>query len=870
MGGINLVGSNNNFSTVVRWMYDNDNNTAVANKQKVISYFIVDPSKVNTTTRGYAGAGVGVSSADPYTLSNDPDELVDTLSKPFRNILSVSTTFVAPSVAVNVYNRSQVLDDVYVAMFQADPDGFPGWAGNLKKYGLGLDASGVEELQDNHSPAQSAVAEDGRVKFEALSYWTITGDLPAAPSGISDIITGADGRIVSRGGAGSKIPGYKLNCTSGTDTSCMPGSYSPGLANPSGDATNVTTRKLFYDDPSNTSSTYTGLKAFNADVATATALNTLLGGTSTGSCNDSDTDPTSACNLIAWARGVYFTGASATDTKARTWIMNDMLHSRPLAINYGARASGYTTSNPDIRIVAGSNDGFLHMFRNTKTNQSNPKTPNDMDGVETWAFMPREVMPVVKTLKTNASSPITPPHPYSLDGAPVIYMVDVNGDGNIDPSSCDSNFTPTLCDKVYLYFGLRRGGSAYYAMDITDPDNPKLLWKILNTDSDFTQLGQSWSTPKVGMMLFDGNDTSKPVLVFGGGYSTNKDTHPGHGSHTSTAIGTDDSIGNAIFIVNAETGDLVWKAVFDSSATTPVYDSSARTYKRDDMKDSIPSDVTVVDSDGNGLIDRMYVGDTGGVLWRVDTTCKDQDGSSCSGGSWKATPILSVGRHEYGTSLADDRRFFYAPAYVQTKGSDGTAFDAILIGTGDRENPKDTAVTNWLYMYKDTATTSGAPQETTITHSQLTDVTCATSTSSTCVAVGAIGWKMKLLCPPNAPSTCGEKNLSPAVTLGSKVFFTSYIPAGVGSTGVCGLDEGSGLLYTLNLLDGAAVEDYDPTNNTSTQTLFKSDRYTPLSSKGIPSEIVSVGGGKYLRPDLKVGDAKTKPGYKTFWYDKGK
>ena len=36
------------------------------------------------------------------------------------------------------------------------------------------------------------------------------------------------------------------------------------------------------------------------------------------------------------------------------------------------------------------------------------------------------------------------------------------------------------------------------------------------------------------------------------------------------------------------------------------------------MKYSIPSDITRLDSDGDGKVDRLYVGDTGGRVWRFD------------------------------------------------------------------------------------------------------------------------------------------------------------------------------------------------------------------------------------------------------------
>jgi len=845
MGGINLTGSNNSFKTVIKWMYDNDSGPAgIDGTQNVTSYFIVDSTKVNTTTRGYAGAGVGASSAEPFVLSSDPEALIDTLSAIFRNILSVSTSFVAPSVAVNVYNRAQTLNDVFIAMFQADENGFPSWPGNLKKFRIGANAAGDPEIQDANNAY--AVASDGRIKFDALSYWTIAGDLPAAPPApaITDIVTGKDGRIINRGGSGSKIPGYKLKCTSTTDTSCKPGDYTPGLINDGASTvTNVTARKLFYDPVSFTSGDTLSSTPLNADVATATALQASLGATTVGTCAATDsTSPPTACYLLKYARGLLNDG-----TTVRSWLMGDLLHSRPLAINYGG-----STTNPDIRIFAGGNDGFFRMLRNT----GGSANAGAEDGVEAWAFMPRAVMPKIKDLAANIAT--TPAHPYLADGSPAIFVLDNNGDGNIVPTGS----APAGGDKVVVYFGLRRGGKAYYALDISNPDNPKILWRIEKgaAGTDFAELGQTWSTPRVTLMFHSGYTTAKPVLIFGGGYDANKDTHPGHGAYTGTGLGADDSEGNAIFIVDAETGALVWKAV---KGATAGYSTTNKAYSRTDMNDSIPSEVAVIDSNGNGLADRLYVGDTGGVMWRVDMLSNDQ-------ANWTIKPIFSIGRHSVSPQdIANDRRFFYPPDYVQSKDAAG-AFDAVILGTGDRENPRDTDVKNWFYMYKDRNTNSGFPGTgSAIVHTDFGDVTDNCLQDNSCGTPPDLinGWRMALTCPPSNPSACGEKNLAPALTLLGSIYFTTFLPPGSSTSG-CSLSEGNGLLYIVSLQNGTAVQNLNTSNDTSSGSLFTGDRYTSLASAGIPAEVTSLGGGLILRPDLKIDRVTSNTGIKTFWYQK--
>ena len=64
---------------------------------------------------------------------------------------------------------------------------------------------------------------------------------------------------------------------------------------------------------------------------------------------------------------------------------------------------------------------------------------------------------------------------------------------------------------------MRRGGRFIYALDVTDPDQPKFLWTRSNASAGYGELGQTWSEPKVRKV----RATSNPVLIFGGGSPKN-------------------------------------------------------------------------------------------------------------------------------------------------------------------------------------------------------------------------------------------------------------------------------------------------------------------------------------------------------------
>ena len=815
MGGINLSGSNNKFDTVIRYMRDADIadgsfGTApnLEGKQNVVSYFLVKDQALNgQTVPGYATNG----GTTALGLSDDVDQLVAAFSNIFKSILSVSTTFVAPSVPVNVFNRAQVADQVFTALFQADEDGYPFWPGNLKKLVIGTNAlTGVRELQATNG--LPAIDIDGRIKREAITFWTNPATLPAPGQ---DEIAGADGRSVTRGGVGQKIPGFV--------------SGSPGLLNSASGA-----RQLFTEGATG------GLIALNADATTANLLWTELTAkwlpppSATSYSSATTAEQARAINLLRWVRGLA--GDVTTDsTTKRNWMIADPLHSRPRPINYGA-SGGYTTSNQNIRILMGTNDGVLHSFRNTTTTGA-------QDGSETWGFVPRAALPLLDRLRVNTGG--TPVHPIAADGAPTVLVKDTNRDGNIGSG-----------ENVLAFFGMRRGGKHYYALDISNPAPPQFLWKISKGSTGFEELGQTWSVPQIGKvdLTDDNNINPLDIIVFAGGYNGDDDGDnvPDLGKDAANrngGLGTDDDEGNAIYVVNALTGQLIWKA--SGSAA-----SSGNRLLVPAMRDSIPSNVTVADLTGDGLLDRIYVGDTGGVLWRADL-----GGFSTS--QWTVTPILSVGRH-FDATRAADRRFFNAPDVALTRDQNGD-FEAVLIGTGDREDPLDNnhlPEENWFYMLKDRTTpVSGR------VHTSLADLADCLQLSS-CPAssldlLDQSGWRIRL----GAPGS-GEKNLAPALTLGGIVFFTTFEPRAALSA--CDLNEGLGYLYAVHLQDATAVYSFNTSNDGgTTPTLERSDR---LESGGIPVEPVATGGDEILiqgqGPDANLMDVKNRTRWKTYWYDR--
>lgn len=402
--------------------------------------------------------------------------------------------------------------------------------------------------------------------------------------------------------------------------------------------------------------------------------------------------------LINWVRGQDNYGDEAGPggtVTVRPSVHGDVLHSRPVVVNYGD-ARGTV-------VFYGANDG---MFRAVNGNQTDPLTNWDGTSVpaggELWSLVlpehfgrlnrQRVNTPELKFPSTTVAGAQT--KDYFVDGPTGTYQklkFQKMPDGVTDDTT-----KPQVIDKAYLYLAMRRGGRFFYAVDVSTPNNPQVLWKIDQNTTGFSELGQTWSRPRLTLLnsYVDGAGKPIPVLVFGAGYDPAQDSEP---PATNT-------MGRGIFVINAETGALVWSA--NSSCTT-----SASCLNVPGLVSAVPSEITFVDRDNDGRTDKLYFGDTAGNVWRADV-------SAAARTDWSVTKLAALGCSSgvCGSSTSP-RKFFFPPAVVLVGGSGATgAYDAVMLASGDREHPlRDTAtqssynVTNRVYFLKDTGTSVGTP-----------------------------------------------------------------------------------------------------------------------------------------------------------------
>ncbi len=726
---------------LTQFLANNDQNATFAGDQVVETYTVAFGMSDEPNGTDYLASLATVENG-AFTADSS-EELVEAFEQIFSSIKKKSFSFSSPSFSVDKDALLSHGSSVYIPVL--DSKRTPLWSGNLRKFTLTHDGSIVG------SNNESALTETGALSSDAQDLWS--------PE--------VHGATVTKGGAANKIPhpdnrSLWTDATSNTlvalstitGTMALPNKlFSRGTYKTEYNLTNSSTLGWYYNCDGDKVAVVPWPTSQPNQVQGPVNIEEVT------SCTTDNIADETRNTLINFARG-YKDGVAEGDDVVIRKHMGDMLNTKPVVVAYDDKTL----------VMAPTNEGYLHAI-------------DAETGIEQWAFMPSSLLKNQSTFMADSKSKY---HVYGLDGPLTLW-----------------NFTEEDADghevkKKYLFFGMRRGGNKYYALDITSPTTkPDIVWKISPDgvagaiSEGYSTLGETWSKPTLSRMKDPDNPTqSKYVLVFGGGYDVRKEEQ----DHTARAPGAE--LGSDVYIVDALTGELIWSLKGNS-----VPGSALLTH-------SIPGDIRVLDMDNDGTLDRLYFADTGGYVWRVDIKTGVDTSGTVTALSLDSTltKLADLGATTDGDG--DRRKFFYEPDTAMRL-AQGKPVLTVSLGSGYRTHPLDTGDNDRFYVLLDENVYNVPPSDfTAITESQLISVSDLRNS-----AEGNIlhiddkkGWYYPL-------AHNGEKVLASSLTFLDKVVFTTFALAnaeGADSVaGVCSPAENTSRAYILDLLTGQPVANLD-------------------------------------------------------------
>jgi len=447
----------------------------------------------------------------------------------------------------------------------------------------------------------------------------------------------------------------------------------------------------------------------------------------------------------------------------------------PLALGIAAGAAaecaGVSETLSSVRVEYDSRDsavGRMSALIFAPSSAGELKAIDADSGSVLWSFVAPEVLAA------------TAPSERMTDVA--VLRFDANGDGVIDAAGGD---------RVWVYFGLKRAGAYYYALDVSRR-TPRVLWTAdaLTLDG----LADAWSTPTVARVRVSGaaQNGEHLVIVVGGGFSRDSG-----------------AAGNRVFMLGAASGRLLWSAGAGASNDLALAQ----------MTDGLAARIATLDTDGDGFADRLYTADVGGRVWRFDVWNGRARNELVTGGVF-----ANLGAAAPNAAPSDARRFFIAPdvALMQPRGQN--AWYNLAIGSGDGGDPSAVGVQNRFYTLRDREPFTKRSQAdydaaVSILDSDLTPVTTVASD----VPDGSPGWKLDM-----AP---GEQVLAEAVTANGVVMFTTHEPGASVEGSLCASDD-TNHVYALHVESAAAAFDLN-----DDARVDNADRSAVLEQKGIPAAV---------------------------------
>lgn len=473
-------------------------------------------------------------------------------------------------------------------------------------------------------------------------------------------------------------------------------------------------------------------------------------------------------------------GLAAGDVATRTAIF-DYVHGRAPSTRAAARLGDIYHSTPQVvtaprvdiddgayqlfrqrpeigsrptMVYVGSNDGILHAF----TLEDDPTgMARWTGGQELWGFVPPTLMP--NALNSGRTS-----HQFMVDGTPVVRDV-VFRRAPGDASAPDTYHT-------VLVVGLRAGGNAYVALDVSDPLHPVFLWQFTHA-----QMGLTYGRPAIGQAMVEigGVLQERAIAVLPGGAgeinvpaanaamaagcaipAASRPTPVPDGVTSSRAARRCwmPNTGRSLHVVDVATGEVLQSFLAAGSGASPPIPSP------------LTGGVALYSGETGQFATRGFMVDADGVLWRLDMSLPNPS-------DWTFTPMHDL----YWADGATSGQPVYDPPIVSV---DNALNPVVVVGGGDQDNLESRLPTRVASV------------------TELVDHTISPSPSR-----ASVNWEVRL--------QPGEQVTGPMVLYANYVYFGTFW-SNPDPTDAC--QYGSSRIWGLHYLNGGATAPVPYTSGT--------------------------------------------------------
>jgi len=489
----------------------------------------------------------------------------------------------------------------------------------------------------------------------------------------------------------------------------------------------------------------------------------------------------------------YFDWRTDVDNGERPSVLfvgsrGGMIH----AFDVGRFRSG---DNPETPLAQVEEKRGYFAWQDLDSNSATPIEPNYGTGKELWSFIPANLLGRFKDGKAW------------VDASPTIADVRINSDcpGCVSVNDCLSGILVNeQCINEWrsvLLSAEGNGGDTVFALDVTDPLDPTFLWEF--SDSGLYRSQSSPAVGQIGRMMIDGE--TRWVAFFVSGHKSDN--------------------GPSIFMIDISDGSLVMKI--------PLVDDLFP-----NLADAVPSgQPAIVDSDGNGYLDRFYIGTDKGYLVKVNMPDDPRlDWSEDQISSLVINADFDLDDDDVNEILPPQQfnPIYASPTVVTTKSYVNGQIQhqsRILFGTSDSPYAKDEDPDKvyHFFAYVDTAPKTSLDYDGSVDASQV-----------------SLDWFKEL--------PAGHKVFAAAFANAGKIYFGTVT---ADTEDPCGdLDANEGHLYAMDL-DGSDVDNptWVDTGDVMTSPLVEDEHLFVRTVDGLKM----YGSGSWNNDVQVTGEGKSKP-----------